>query len=71
MKKSWLPIQKTRWAFPPPLGILIQDGSSNLDELRNGTDPANPDTDGDGWLDSAEVKTGSDPLQLVSTLKNA
>lgn len=38
------------------------DGLSNLTELTAGTDPSNPDTDGDGLDDGAEVNTfGTDP----------
>jgi arylsulfatase A len=33
------------------------DGLSNLDEYRNGTDPNNPDSDGDGSSDGEEVHT--------------
>jgi hypothetical protein len=32
------------------------------DEYFFGTDPTNPDTDGDGYLDGEEVANGSDPL---------
>ena len=35
------------------------DGLSNLDEYKRGTDPNNPDTDGDGVLDGEEVKDRS------------
>lgn len=34
------------------------DGSSNLSEYQRGTDPRNPDTDGDGLSDGVETKTG-------------
>jgi len=33
------------------------DGLTNLDEFNHDTDPQNPDTDGDGLLDGAEVYT--------------
>jgi arylsulfatase A len=33
------------------------DGLDNLEEYRNGTDPHNPDTDGDGFSDGYEVHT--------------
>lgn len=39
-----------------------QDGLSNLRERGIGTDPDNPDTDGDGILDGPEVVAGTDPL---------
>lgn len=31
-------------------------------ELKLGTDPNNPDTDGDGYLDGIEVENGYNPL---------
>ena len=34
---------------------LDGDGLTNLEEFRNGTDPHNPDTDGDGFSDGDEV----------------
>ncbi|MBI4435456.1 hypothetical protein HY630_02195 [Candidatus Uhrbacteria bacterium] len=38
------------------------DGLQDLDELLTyGSDPLNPDTDGDGYLDGAEVAAGYDP----------
>ncbi len=39
-----------------------QDGLSADDENLIGTDPLNPDTDGDSVNDGAEVTNGSDPL---------
>ncbi len=40
-----------------------EDGLVDRDEARLGTDPSNPDTDGDGVLDGAEVHNhGTDPL---------
>ena len=33
------------------------DGLTNLEEYQNGTDPLNPDTDGDGFSDGYEVHT--------------
>jgi|AntRauTorckE6833_2_1112554.scaffolds.fasta_scaffold00174_3 hypothetical protein len=39
------------------------DGLSDYDEINiHGTDPNNPDTDGDGYLDGVEVENGFDPL---------
>lgn len=38
------------------------DGISDDDEKVFGTDPQNPDSDGDGFLDGAEVKEGYNPL---------
>lgn len=39
-----------------------QDGLSNFEELRLGTDPTNADTDNGGITDGSEVKIGSNPL---------
>lgn len=39
-----------------------QDFLSNAEELDSGTDPRNPDTDGDSWEDGVEVINGHDPL---------
>ena len=39
-----------------------EDGLPDDDELLAGTDPANPDSDGDGLLDGFEVDNGFDPL---------
>ena len=41
---------------------LDQDGLSFLDEIYEGTDPNNPDTDQDGYLDGAEVEGDYNPL---------
>ncbi|MDR1948781.1 MAG: carboxypeptidase regulatory-like domain-containing protein [Spirochaetaceae bacterium] len=38
------------------------DGLSDEDEAKWGTDPNNSDTDGDGLSDGDEVKNGTDPL---------
>lgn len=40
-----------------------QDGLSNNEEYRYGTNPTNPDTDSDGFLDGDEVKNGFNPLK--------
>lgn len=37
------------------------DGLNDVDELKYGTDPLNPDTDGDGVFDGAEVLAGTNP----------
>ena len=42
---------------------LDSDGLTNLEELAAGTDPIEPDTDGEGLLDGVEVQSfSSDPL---------
>lgn len=38
-----------------------EDGLPNADEARFGSDPTNPDTDGDGFLDGEEVAARHDP----------
>ena len=40
-----------------------QDGLSNEEEKTYGTDAEKRDTDGDGYSDGAEVKSGYDPLK--------
>jgi hypothetical protein len=40
-----------------------QDGLSDIDEIRYGTDPHSADTDLDGFNDGDEVKNGFDPLK--------
>lgn len=42
------------------------DQLSIYDEETYGTDPLNPDSDGDGVLDGAEVQGASDPLDIYS-----
>jgi hypothetical protein len=45
-----------------PGGDYDKDGLTNAEELSAGTDPARPDTDGDGLTDGAEVVDhGTDP----------
>ncbi|MBI2674372.1 MAG: hypothetical protein HYX22_01375 [Candidatus Yanofskybacteria bacterium] len=39
------------------------DGLTNREESYWNTDPNNPDTDGDGYLDGEEVASGHDPLK--------
>ena len=54
------------------VGVVFQldpdrDGLGDLDEAALGTDPANPDSDGDGLLDGDEVYVhGTDPLDVDS-----
>ncbi len=40
-----------------------QDGISDEEEKTYGTNPNNPDTDGDGYTDGAEIKSGYDPIK--------
>ena len=37
------------------------DGLEGYDEAQYGTDPRNPDTDGDGFKDGDEVEAGYNP----------
>jgi hypothetical protein len=46
------------------------DGLTDVEELRIGTDLHNPDTDGDGYLDGDEVKNGFDPLKASDGKKS-
>ncbi|MEK9159567.1 MAG: hypothetical protein AAB383_02445 [Patescibacteria group bacterium] len=41
---------------------LDRDGLTSLEEYTLGTDPLNPDTDGDIWGDEEEIFNGTDPL---------
>jgi ELWxxDGT repeat protein len=52
------------WAVPvAALDDGDQDGLADADEVVEGTDPDDPDTDADGLTDGAEVHThGTDPL---------
>ncbi|MBX3746801.1 MAG: hypothetical protein KF833_15940 [Verrucomicrobiae bacterium] len=48
-----------------PGGDFDNDGLTNLEEYLAGTDPTNPDTDGDGLSDGDEVKVYlTDPLRV-------
>ena len=40
-----------------------QDGLTDQEEKMLGTDPRNPDTDGDGYTDGKEVQSGYNPLK--------
>ena len=42
-------------------GDADEDGLSNADEDLWGTDPNDPDSDGDGWLDGDEVDQYCEP----------
>lgn len=49
-----------------PFADPDDDRCNNLCEAMHGTDPNNPDTDGDGLLDGDEIQRGSDPTSIVS-----
>lgn len=62
-----LPVSGGRPAPPPPQGSVDSDGDGFADdeELSFGSDPHNPDTDGDGLLDGFEVwQYGTDPTVI-------
>jgi len=46
-----------------------QDGLPDEKEPMYGTDPGNPDTDGDGYLDGEEIKNGYNPLGAGKSFK--
>jgi len=43
-----------------------KDGLTNSQEIANGTDPLNAETDGDGWVDGLEVTLGSGARNAAS-----
>jgi gliding motility-associated-like protein len=60
---------------PNPLALASNDcdtdGLDNANENLNGTDPSNPDTDGDGINDGSEVSGSSNPLDPCDPNINA
>lgn len=46
-----------------PIADTDEDGLSDIRERELGTDPTNPDTDGDGYNDGEEVANGYSPLE--------
>jgi hypothetical protein len=57
----------TFFTFADDSGLTLfedwdRDGLSNAEEKTLGTDPRNPDTDGDGYSDGVEVESGYNPL---------
>jgi hypothetical protein len=50
-----------RFAVDPDGDLLFR-----ADEAQRGTDPRDPDTDDDGFLDGTEVRFGADPLSAAS-----
>lgn len=61
------PVVLTVNRVPDPVKQAVDsdhDGLSNDEEARLGTDPNNPDTDGDGYKDGDEISAGFDPLKF-------
>lgn len=63
---KWCELKKTGTSTEDSIDLSTldsdQDGLSDEEEIFYGTDKNNPDTDGDGYLDGAEVKGGYNPL---------
>ncbi len=52
------------WVYAPLWALDSDlDGLSDTDEILYGTDPANPDTDGDSIVDGWEVQMGDSPTE--------
>ena len=52
-----------------PSGDCDFDGLTNADEATLGTNPNNPDTDGDGVLDGTEVTDSTNPLDFCESIE--
>jgi len=65
--------QPLKFAVKAKVDGVDNDGINGIDdfnEILNGTNPRHPDSDGDGWLDKAEVDAASDPNDYSSTPKD-
>jgi hypothetical protein len=63
--------QEVTWEKSDPLDLdTDKDGLNDFYEVLYGTNPRLPDSDGDGWLDKAEIDAGSDPNNYSSIPKN-
>lgn len=63
--------QEVTWEKSDPCDSdTDNDGLNDFNEILNGTNPRRPDSDGDGWLDKAEVDAASDPNDYSSTPKD-
>ncbi|MCX6926385.1 MAG: thrombospondin type 3 repeat-containing protein [Verrucomicrobia bacterium] len=51
------------------LAQVNQDGHNNLWHYQHGTDPTNPDSDGDGVSNADELRAGTDPNDPASVFK--
>ena len=62
--------QEVTWKKSDPLDSdTDNDGLNDFNEVLKGTNPRVPDSDGDGWLDKAEIDAASDPNNYSSTPK--
>jgi hypothetical protein len=52
--------------LPEGAGDADGDALSNIDECIGGSNPRNPDSDGDGWIDGNETALESNPLDADS-----
>ena len=60
--------QEVTWKKSDPCDAdTDNDGLNDFEEILNGTNPRLPDSDGDGWLDKAEIDALSDPNNYSST----
>ena len=63
--------QEVAWKKSDPCNSdTDNDGLNDFYEILNGTNPRLPDSDGDGWLDKAEIDALSDPNNYSSTPKD-
>jgi hypothetical protein len=63
--------QEVTWKKSDPRDAdTDNDGLNDYNEVLNDTNPRLPDSDGDGWLDKAEIDAASDPNDYSSTPKN-
>jgi len=63
--------QEVTWGKSDPRDSdTDNDGLDDFNEVLNGTNPRLPDSDGDGWLDKAEIDAASDPNNYSSTPKD-
>lgn len=62
MPDRWEKLKGTDPAIADGTADPDLDKLTNLEEFRHGTDPKNPDSDGDGTSDGDEVRQGRNPL---------
>lgn len=69
-------IENVFFGVPPENGRRIaldpdNDGATTDVELASGSDPMEPDTDGDGWVDGHELANGDSPTVSQATSSDA